>query len=163
MDPPRYTIPNAAQFDPKKLYGVKDSGPQYVDFTQKKGGRDSMAETFFYTGLLWGLGFAGGSVRGAFEGWRNAPSTSFRIRSNAVMNGMSKRGNLYATQLGSAMFVYMMSRHFVDFANDLGSGFLRSRGIINSELDSQYGKPFVTGGLAGYSLYKNLDYVDFVH
>jgi mitochondrial import inner membrane translocase subunit TIM23 len=143
---PRFELPQP--MDPKKLYGVQSKGPQYVDYT-KKAGRSTESEMFFYTGLSWLGGMIGGSAYGLKEGWTTASAPTTRIRINSIMNAMSKHGNIYATQLGSAMFVYQLSSICV---KELPA--MTGADKFIPRLDDQVGLPLASGFVAG-SIFKS--------
>jgi len=140
---PKFKVPDISGFDAKKLYGVKSSGPQYVDYTKKQG-RSTEGQIFFNVGCVWLAGMVGGGMYGLQEGWRTAAAPSFRIRMNSVLNAAGKRGNMYATRLGSGMFVYCMSDMAVANIPELTG--LSNFGI---ELNKEYGEPAASGFVAG--------------
>jgi len=139
---PRFKIPEVAEFDPKRLYGVKSSGPQYVDYTQKQG-RDDFSGVLFHTGFFWMAGLIGGSMIGGVEGWRSAVNPSFKIRMNSVLNGMSKKGNRLANMFGCTMLLYGICKGAVDVLPAY-------TGMDNYvRFDRDFGQPIVAGFLTG--------------
>jgi hypothetical protein len=96
-----FSLPDVSGIDMNKLgYGqnrTKNSDPEYILNNTK--GRDIGPRLFFNTGVFWLGGFTAGGLYGCADGWRNAPSTIFKIRVNSVLNGVSRSGSLLANSL----------------------------------------------------------------
>ena len=99
-----FTLPDVSGIDMGKMggYGKSPSGgkkePEYIMNNAK--GRDIGSKIFLNTGSFWLGGFAAGGLYGFAEGWKSAASPSLRIRVNAVLNGVSKRGSTLGNNLG---------------------------------------------------------------
>ena len=63
-------------------------------------GKEQSLRMFYETGVWWLLGFGFGGFQGIKEGWASAANGNWRLRTNGIMNGMSKNGgklsNLFA-------------------------------------------------------------------
>lgn len=54
----------------------------------------------FYTGVSYMSGFGAGTVLGFFEGLRKGQSLPSKLRVNAIVNAVSKRGTTFGNNLG---------------------------------------------------------------
>lgn len=93
------TLPDFGSIDLNKFGAPpKKNEPEFILSNVR--GRDLYGRLSFNTGVLWLGGFTAGSIYGTVEGLRNAGSTSYKVRFNSVMNGISKRGSTLGSSLG---------------------------------------------------------------
>lgn len=96
-------IPNVSGIDLNKIYTVPSAGkggrdPDFIPYNKK--GRDILARVSQNTGLFWLGGFLGGGLFGVKEGLDGAANTSYKVRFNSMLNGLSRRGTKSANALG---------------------------------------------------------------
>ncbi|KAL1921918.1 uncharacterized protein VTP21DRAFT_10560 [Calcarisporiella thermophila] len=139
-----------ATFDPSKLHPMANlGGIDYLNLDDQYGGRPSGAghsalpsrgwtdDLCYGTGTTYLIGLSSGGIWGFTEGIRKAslPSNNFRIRLNAVLNSMTKRGPFVGNSVGVLAMMYNginsmigASRGKHDMANSVAAGALS--GII---------------------------------
>ena len=80
---------------------MSEIGDTFGDFIGGVGGgQKAEPRILFNTGVFWLGGYFIGGAIGIRDGLRNAPNTAWRIRTNAVMNGISKTGTKLSNTLG---------------------------------------------------------------
>lgn len=87
------------------MYGLSNGEePEYLDFDIK--GRSFVEKLFYNSGCLYLLGCGGGTIYGAQEGLRSAPSPRMRVRVNALLNGVGKWGSRGGNAFGVLALAY---------------------------------------------------------
>jgi hypothetical protein len=82
------------------VFGVAsyDDDADYLDYD--KAGRPFMEQMSGSCGTAYFSGIIGGGAYGALKGFARSPSTKFKIRMNALMNGAATRGSKAGNALG---------------------------------------------------------------
>lgn len=78
--------------------GYDDDSADYLDYN--KAGRPFMEQLSGTCGSAYFTGIIGGGTLGAAQGFVRSPSTKFKIRMNALMNGAALRGSKAGNALG---------------------------------------------------------------
>lgn len=78
--------------------GFDDDSADYLDYD--KAGRPFMEQMSGSCGTAYFSGIIGGGLFGAVQGFSRSPSSKFKIRMNALMNGAALRGSKAGNALG---------------------------------------------------------------
>lgn len=92
-----YQIPDVSKIDLNKL-NKGNFEPEFIP-SQTPIEKDFYRQAVFNTGSVWLIGMLFGGFYGAFDGYITAPGKSFRILSNSVLNGISKRGSILGNRV----------------------------------------------------------------
>lgn len=137
-----FSIPDVDNIDLGKIravYGLPkaktDSEPEYLEFNKR--GRDIFGRLNFNTGLSWASGFTIAGLYGFYEGWVGAPNSTFRVRFNSVLNGISKRGNKAANICGVLAFMHTGFTYFAESYD------------VDRRLKHEAATPAVAGAITG--------------
>jgi hypothetical protein len=102
---PIFNIPDVSNIDANRLSRrYKDAEPDFLP--HNKSGRDPSAHLMVFTGAMWVGGYFTGGLYGLREGWRNASSSSAKVRVNSVLNAVSKNGSKVANVAGVLAFMH---------------------------------------------------------
>jgi len=96
------------------MFGVRGaSEPDYLEYDIR--GRGYLEKAFFNCGVLFLGGMTVGGVYGAGEALRQAPpGGTFRVTTNALMNGFGKRGSAAGNALGAIGLIYTTCEQLMD-------------------------------------------------
>lgn len=96
------------------MFGMRGSSePDYLDYDIR--GRGYLEKLFFNCGISFLGGLTLGGVYGAGEALRQTPGgASFRVKTNALMNGFGKRGSAAGNALGACAFIYTTCEQLAD-------------------------------------------------
>ena len=93
--------------------GRSDDDVEYLDYNKK--GRGWSERMFYNTGMAYGAGVILGGGYGAVEGLRSSPSRRMKIRVNALLNGMGKRGSRVGNAVGAVAVLYSSFESLADY------------------------------------------------
>lgn len=91
-----YQIPDVRGIDASKL--IRSTEPDFIPGTTAPD-KDFYRQGVNLSGSLWLTGMGLGGLYGGYEGYKSAPGTSYRVVSNSVLNGISKRGTVLGNRL----------------------------------------------------------------
>jgi hypothetical protein len=91
-----YQIPDVRGIDASKL--IRSTEPDFIP-GPTPADKDFYRQAVNLSGSLWLTGMGLGGLYGGYEGYKGAPGTSYRVVSNSVLNGISKRGTVLGNRL----------------------------------------------------------------
>ncbi|KAJ8601701.1 hypothetical protein CTAYLR_003208 [Chrysophaeum taylorii] len=91
------------------MFGVRGSEPEYLEYDIR--GRGLFERMFFNCGASFLVGMTIGGAVGVWEGSR--PGT-FRVKTNAMMNGFGKRGSAVGNGFGAVAMLYTLSENLLE-------------------------------------------------
>jgi len=110
---PDFTAPNIDIRTVAPALGVNvNRQPDYLDYDQK--GRGIVVTMFANAGVAYLIGTFGGGMYGLQEGFRQSPSTRFRVKLNSILNHSGRFGSRWGNGLGVVAILYSLYEGVAD-------------------------------------------------